>query len=472
MNTNDKSTAVTDNQIRADRPFQSLLEKQFSYFMSPLETFIHKQTTSGILLVLFSIIAFTLSNSPWDAFLRNVGDAPLGIVFDRWNFSLSIKDWISEGLMTLFFFLTGLELKREILAGKLTDIKEISLVCAAALGGIAIPALLYFLMNKDGIGQHGWAIPTATDTAFAIAILALFARRISIGLTIFLTALAIFDDIGAIVIISIFYVHEINDIAFIASGLIFACLILVNKVGIRNGWIYGCMGILLWLSVLQAGIHPTLSGLLLAMAIPARTTISQSLFIKNIRGLLTRFEQKQGDDISMLGSSGKHSLVSDIEQNVLAASTPLQRWEMGLIVPIAIIILPLFALFNAGFPITREIIIGGISSPVTMGIIFGLVFGKPVGILLFSYVVIKSGLGKLPYGVRFKDIIGVSMLAGIGFTMSVFFTTLSFPDHEALTELAKLGILVGSLMSAMLGSLWIYTQLPNLYPHKKRGAAV
>jgi NhaA family Na+:H+ antiporter len=472
MNTGDKSTLIRDNAIQADKPFQSLLEKQFSYFMSPLETFIHKQTTSGILLVIFSIVAFALSNSPWKEFLENVGDVPLGIIIDRWDFSLSIKDWISQGLMTLFFFLTGLELKREILAGKLTDIKEISLVCAAAFGGIVIPALFYYSMNKDGIGQHGWAIPTATDTAFAIAILALFARRISIGLTIFLTALAIFDDIGAIVIISIFYAHETNSTALIASGLIFACLLFGNKAGIRNGWIYAVMGILLWLSVLQAGIHPTLSGLLLAMTIPARTTISQSRFIKNIRGLLTRFEQKQEDDISMLGSSGKHSLVSDIEQNVLAASTPLQRWEMGLIIPIAIIILPLFALFNAGFPITQEIIIKGLSSSVTIGIIFGLVVGKPIGILLFSYVAIRSGLGRLPYGVRFKDVIGVSMLAGIGFTMSVFFTTLSFPDHEELAELAKLGILIGSLMSAMLGSIWIYTQFPNLYLRKNKEKAL
>lgn len=190
--------------------------------------------------------------------------------------------------------------------------------------------------------------------------------------------------------------------------------------------------------------------------------------IKNIRGLLTRFEQKQEDNVSMLGSSRKHSLVSDIKQNVLAASTPLQRWEIGLIIPIAIIILPLFALFNAGFPITQEIIIEGISSPITMGIILGLVVGKPIGILFFSYVAIKSGLAKLPQGVRFKDVVGVSMLAGIGFTMSVFFTTLSFPNHAELTELAKLGILVGSLMSAMLGCIWIYTQFPNLCPRQQK----
>lgn len=455
-----------DNIIRADVPFQTLFERRFSYFLSPLESFVHKQTTSGILLVAFSIIAFVLSNSPWQSFLQHINLVQLGLAVDEWEFSLSINDWISQGLMTLFFFLTGLELKREIIAGKLSEAKEVKLVCASALGGILVPALFYFLINRNEPGEHGWGIPTATDTAFAIGILALFARRVSIGLTIFLTALAIFDDIGAIVIISIFYAHEVSVPALLTAGFIILCLIFANKSGIRAGWTYGILGAMLWLCVQQAGIHPTLSGLLLAMTIPARASISQSRFITNIRSLITRFEQKQENDVSMLGSSSKHSLVSDIGQNVQAASTPLQRWEMGLIVPIAIIILPLFALFNAGFPITQELVIQGFSSPITIGIIIGLVVGKPVGILMFSYVALKTGFGKLPQGVRFKDIAGVSMLAGIGFTMSIFFTTLSFPGNDDLIELAKLGILIASLASAVLGSLWIYTQFPRLDSEK------
>src|SRR5687768_6333367 len=366
-----------DKSAPADVPFQTLLERRLSYFLSPLESFVHKQTTSGILLIVFSIIAFALSNSPWREFLEHINLVQLGFAVDEWKFSLSVNNWISQGLMTLFFFLTGLELKREIIAGKLSEAKEVKLVCASALGGILVPALFYYLINKGGFGQNGWGIPTATDTAFAIGILALFAKRVSIGLTIFLTALAIFDDIGAIVVISIFYAHEVSIPAFIAAGFIILCLVFANKSGVRVGWAYGIMGIMLWLCVQQAGVHPTLSGLLLAMTIPARASISQSRFITNIRSLITRFEQKQENDISMLGSAGKHFLVSDIGQNVQAASTPLQRWEMGLIVPIAIIILPLFALFNAGFPITKELVIQGLSSPITIGIILGLVIGKP-----------------------------------------------------------------------------------------------
>lgn len=448
--------------MQSDKAFQSLFEKGFSYFMSPLESFIRKQTTSGILLIFFSVVAFAISNSGWNDLLEQAGQAQLGLFFEKWNFSFSVKDWISQGLMTLFFFLTGLELKREILAGKLTDSKEIILVTVAASGGIAIPALIYYSINLGGFGQHGWAIPTATDTAFAIGILALFARRVSLGLTIFLMALAIFDDIGAIVIISLFYAHEINLEALVAAFSLFLSLLAVNKLGIRKGWIYSIIGILLWASVLQAGIHPTLSGLLLAIAIPARAAMSESNFIKNIAALLKRFEQKQDDDISMLGSAGKHSLVSDIGQNAQAASTPLQRWEMSMIIPISIIVLPLFALFNAGFPLTKELLTEGLSSPITWGIIFGLVGGKPAGILLFSYLILKSGLGRLPYGVSFKDIVGVSMLTGIGFTMSVFFTTLSFPGNTELIDLAKLGILIASITSAISGSVWIYFKFPRL----------
>lgn len=451
-----------DKTIRADVPFQTLFEKRFSYFLSPLESFVHKQTTSGILLVVFSVLAFVLSNSHWHSILEDINLIQLGIAVNEWKFSLSINDWISQGLMTLFFFLTGLELKREFIAGKLSKAKEVRLVCASALGGILVPAFFYYLVNRNGLGEHGWGIPTATDTAFAIGILALFARRVSIGLTIFLTALAIFDDIGAIVIISVFYAHEVNVPAFITAAFIISCLIFANKSGIRAGWAYGIMGLMLWLCVQQAGIHPTLSGLLLAMTIPARASISQSRFIINIRSLITRFEQKQENDVSMLGSSSKHSLVSDIGQNVQAASTPLQRWEMGLIIPISVIILPLFALFNAGFPITEDLIVRGASSSVTLGIIFGLVIGKPVGILVFSYVALKTGFGTLPQGVRFQDIAGVAMLAGIGFTMSIFFTTLSFPENNELIELAKLGILVASLTSAICGSLWIYMRFPRL----------
>lgn len=453
---------MLEKNHQADQSFRSLFEKRFTYFMSPLETFIHKQTTAGILLMTFSLISFISFNSPWHYILNDLAQLKLGVIFGSFHLFLSLNRWISEGLMALFFFLAGLEIKREILAGRLSDKKEIYLISCAAIGGILFPALIYFIINRGGVGQYGWGIPTATDTAFTIGVLTLMARRVSIGLTVFLTALAIFDDIGAIISITFFYAHKIDMFAALVMVLLLSLLFLANRAGIRRGWFYGVMGVLLWWFVMKTGLHPTFAGLLLAMAIPARTNISQSKFIKNIYGLLSRFEQKQSSDISMLGSLGKHSIVSDIGQNVRQASTPLQRWENGMITPIAIIVLPLFALFNAGFTLTADLIHQGMQSSITWGIIAGLVFGKPLGILSCSYLCLKAGWGKLPEGLRFNDIIGVSLLAGIGFTMSVFFTTLSFPGQHGLIELAKLGILMASLLSACLGTLWIYMRLPVL----------
>ncbi len=438
-----------------DLSLQTILEKRVAYFLSPLETFIHKQTTAGALLIIFSLFALLTANTSWRYLLDNLSKMELGIVLSDRHFSLSLADWVGQGLMALFFFLAGLEIKREVLAGKLRHFQEISLICLAALGGILVPAFFYCLLNQGETGQHGWGIPTATDTAFAIGVLALMARKVSIGMTVFLTALAIFDDIGAMIVMSVFYAHEINIAAIGSSALIMIFLFAANRFGIRSGLFYSVAGLLLWVSIFKAGIHPTFAGLLLAMAIPARTTLSQSAFIENIRKLTSKFERRPGG-LSMLASPGQHSIISDINDNVHAASTPLQRWEAKMIMPISVVILPLFALLNAGFAITHDAVLRGMTSPVTLGIILGLVIGKPLGVLSFAYIGVKLKIGRLPEGVVWNEVVGVAFLAGIGFTMSIFFTTLSFAYEPALLEQAKLGILVSSIISATLGSIWIY----------------
>lgn len=435
---------------------KSLFEKRVASFITPLEQFIRQQATASILLIGLSAVSLIVANTPAGIFVDNLGNSNFGFILGAGSFSLSVNDWVSQGLMAFFFFLTGLEIKREILAGHLQDKKEVILLIAAASGGIIVPALLYYALNYDSGGHHGWAIPTATDTAFAIGVLALFATRVSIALTVFLTALAIFDDIGAIVIVSLFYAHDLNLPALAIALLVFFLLLLGNKSGIRSAWYYGIMGLLLWFFVFRGGIHPTFAGLALAITIPARTIMSQAGFISSVHKLLTRFEQKQDGNSSMLGSKGKHSIVTDIGQSVKEASTPLQRWEAGLLAPISILILPLFAFLNAGFVLSYDNFIEGLQSPITLGIILGLVVGKPVGISLFSFLAVKMAIGKMPAGIRFGEITGIGMLAGIGFTMSIFFTTLSFPDKPESIELAKLGIFISSLISALLGSLWIY----------------
>lgn len=446
-----------------DVTLKTLIERKFASFFSPLEAFIYRQTTAGFLLIILASLSLVLANTPWHNTLDAVSQNKLGLVFGSHEFSLSIKDWVSHGLMALFFFLVGLELKKEILAGKLQHVREITLIVFAACGGIIVPALLYLAFNWHGEGHHGWGIPTATDTAFAIGILALMASRVSVGMTIFLTALAIFDDIGAILIISIFYPHNLHPEALIYAGGCFALLSLVNRAGIRKGWIYALLGILLWYFVHVSGIHATCAGLLVALTIPARPTISQKNFISNIQLLLTRFQQKETAGASILGSSKQHSIVTDIGENVTAASTPLQRWEDQLAAPIAVLILPLFALLNAGFPINTALLQHGLTSPVTLGIVAGLVIGKPLGILGFSYIGLKTRIGLLPKDVGMRELIGISCLAGIGFTMSIFFTTLSFPESSPLQELAKLGTLIASMISACIGVTWIYF-MPRTVP--------
>jgi NhaA family Na+:H+ antiporter len=446
---------------RGDPTLQSFFERKIERFFTPLENFVYKQTTAALFLVLATVLALILANSPWNALAQAIAGMEAGVVFHHWQFLLPLKEWISSGLMALFFFLIGLELKRETLAGRLRHPQQISVIVMAALGGMIFPALIYWAINHGAAGAHGWAITMATDTAFAIGVLALLAKKVSYGISIFLTAMAIFDDIGAIAIISLFYAHEVQIGALLLGMTTLAVLVLVNAAGVRNGWVYGLLGFVLWLFIYHSGVHATLAGLLLAVAIPARTRLGQTSFLEEIRGLLSIFETKQveryelGLDSRILGAEEQHSLATDIEETIRAASTPLQRWETFLIYPIGIIVLPLFALFNAGVSLSGQEIAAAITSPVTLGIIAGLVIGKPLGVSLLVYAGLQLKLGKLPEGMSFTEVVGAGLLGGIGFTMSLFIATLSFEHYPHMVDAAKTGILFASLISATLASLWI-----------------
>ncbi|MDP7142628.1 MAG: Na+/H+ antiporter NhaA [Alphaproteobacteria bacterium] len=444
-----------------DPTLQSFFEKRVESFFTPLEKFVHKQTTAALLLALATVIALFLANSSWAGIMKHLAELETGVVFDRWQFLLPVKEWIGSGFMALFFFLIGLELKRETLAGRLRHPQQISLIIMAALGGMILPALIYWGINHGTAGAHGWAIPMATDTAFAIGVLALLARKVSYGISIFLTAMAIFDDIGAIAILSLFYAHDIQIGALLLAIVTLAALFFVNVAGVRSNWIYGCLGLVLWLCVYHSGIHATLAGLLLAITIPARTRLGQTGFLAEVKGLVSIFETKQqerhrlGLDEKILGADDQHSLTTEFEETIRAASTPLQRWETFLIYPIGIIVLPLFALFNAGVALSGHEIAAAMQSPVTIGIIAGLVIGKPLGVALFVYAGLFFNIGKLPEGMRFTEVIGVGLLGGIGFTMSLFVAMLGFEHAPQMVDSAKTGIIFASLISATLASLWI-----------------
>lgn len=438
-----------------DISLQNFFEIGVGRLLSPLEVFLHKQTTAAILLAVATLISLVLANSPMASAMRTAGDLQFGVVFHKWDFLLSIREWVSSGLMAFFFFLIGLELKRETLAGKLRQPREIYLIVMAAVGGMVVPALLYLSMNFQGPGQHGWAIPMATDTAFGIGVLALLAKRVSYGTSVFLLALAIFDDIGAIIVIGLFYSHGFDPTSMSLAVAVLAVLFLVNLAGFRNGWIYAVLGVVLWVFVHNSGVHATLAGLLLAIAVPARTRLGETGFVDEVRELLAIFEKGQNEDKShgIIWSQDQHHRAEDIGMSIRNVSTPLQRWETDLAGPVGICILPIFALLNAGVSLSGSDISAALQSPVAQGVIAGLLIGKPLGIALFAYIGLRLKLGTLPQGMRLSEVVVVGFLGGIGFTMSLFIAPLSFAGQPGMVEAAKTGIVFASVSAATMAAL-------------------
>lgn len=433
---------------------QSGFERRVARYLSPFQKFIAMQPATGILLIAATILALLFANTGLHDTAEHFAEIHVGVIFNDWAFLLSLREWVSDGLLALFFFLIGLEIKRELLAGSLRHRKHIMMIIIAACGGMVIPALIYTALNYGTPGQAGWAIPMATDTAFAVGILALLVRFLSPSVAVFLAALAIIDDLGAILVITLFYTADLQLDPLIRAAAVFICLMVANRAGIRRGSVYMLLGVLLWWYVYQSGVHATLAGILMAIAIPSRPKLSKGDFIERARTLLFTFEVRGEKERRMLETPEQHSLAVQLETMVKAASTPLQRCETFFGHPVMIVILPLFALLNAGVVLNTGSIGAALGSPVTQGIILGLVIGKPLGITLGAWLVYKMGWGILPRGVGFREVTAAGILAGIGFTMSVFIATLGFGGQPELIADAKIGILLSSLLAALLGSLW------------------
>lgn len=440
-----------------DTALQTLLERSVDQLFSPLEHFIRKQTSAALLLAIATVIALLLANLPIANPISHIAEMEFGFSFEQSHYTMAVSEWINSGLMALFFFIIGLEIKRSILAGKLNQPRYVTLIIFAAIGGMLVPGLLYALINYDGEGVHGWAIPMATDTAFAVGVLALMARRISASISIFLAALAIFDDIGAILVIAIFYTEQLHYASLFLALIPLALLIGANRMGITNGFVFAFLGIVLWFYIHASGVHATVAGLLIAFTVPVKTYLNQDSFVDKIRGLIDSFESnKDRTHATMLSSQKQHNLTEDMHKHLKVVSTPLQRWELIFLNPVSIIILPLFALFNAGIVLSQDNVTFALASPVMWGIMAGLFIGKPLGIFLFCYIGLRLNLGKLPEGISLKDVFGVGVVAGIGFTMSVFITNLAFYAHPELVGVAKLGILLASFLSACAALLWLF----------------
>lgn len=417
------------------------------------------EASGGILLLVATAAALIWANSPWAASYTSLWQTKLTVGAGDFVLSKPILLWINDGLMAVFFFVVGLEIKREFLVGELASVKSAALPMAAALGGIVVPAGIYLAINAGKESASGWGIPMATDIAFALGILALLGDRVPLVLKVFLTALAIVDDIAAVLVIAVFYTAEISGSALAVGGGALVLLIAVNALGVRRPLVYLVGGLILWLAFLKSGVHPTVAGVLLALTIPARPRIDAPKFLRRARRLLDEFEQKDPDSSEILTSEARQAAVLTLEQACEEVETPLQRFEHGLLPWVKIVIMPLFALANAGVALRSESL-AGLLHPASVGVAAGLVLGKPIGIFLFAWLAVRLRLAALPAGMTWSRLLGLGLLGGIGFTMSIFIAGLAFETAQLL-DLAKAAVLGASLLAGLTGFLLLRRSLSS-----------
>lgn len=431
-------------------------ERAFRRVLTPFEEFIHRQTTSGLLLIGSAIIALFLANSLFAEAYQHFIHTPVSLNIGSWRVDMSMHHWVNDALMALFFFVVGLELKREIMVGELSDLRQAALPIIAAIGGMVVPALIYVAFNHGTEAIHGWGVPMATDIAFAAGILVLLASRVPKALITFLVALAIADDLGAVLVIAIFYTQELSLNWLLAAIALVIILVSFNFAGIRKAMPYFIIAVLLWYALLQSGVHATLAGVLGAFTVPARSKYDPNLFADRINQLIDRFIANRQQDDSLMTNEKLHSIVQNLEESVTGVQTPLQRLEHIWHLPVAFIVIPIFAIFNAGIPFQLSTLSETFAHPVMLGVMCGLLFGKFIGITGACWLALRLGIGQLPNGTRFSQIAAVSVLAGIGFTMSIFIAELGFASQPEYLLMAKTGVLTASLLAGLIGFAWLF----------------
>ncbi len=421
-------------------------------FLHPFQSFFKTEAAGGILLLAAAVAALVWANSPLAASYDALWGTYVTVGAGAFEISKPLLLWVNDGLMAVFFFVVGLEIKREVLAGELAEPRKAALAIAAALGGMVTPALFYAALTLGTDRVAGWGIPMATDIAFALGVLALLGSRAPLALKVFLTAVAIVDDLGAVIVIALFYTAELKVGALVASLALVGVLALANRLGVQRPLVYGLVGVAVWVLMLKSGIHATIAGVLVALTIPANRRIDEGEFAAKAEELLARFRE------GIAGSPteptpDQMAAVHSLEEACEHVETPLQRLEHGLHGLVAFVIMPIFALANAGVGLGGSL--GALATDtVALGVMLGLVVGKPVGVLLLSFVAVKLGLAALPSGVTWRHVIGVSFLTGIGFTMSIFIATLAFGEGPLLDS-AKVGILAASIVSGVLGAAFL-----------------
>ena len=428
---------------------KNLLQRGLENIQPPLSSFIRAQTTSSLFLLLSTIVALWWANSIYSATYVDLVHTPIGMFFGDFEFKASLKHIINDGLMVIFFFLLGLEIKREVLVGDLAEPENRRMLIFCALGGMIFPALIYLLFNYSLDSQIGWGIPMATDTAFALGVLTIVRKHIPASLLAFIVGLAIVDDIGAILVIAIFYTEQISVGHLSGASALVAFLVLANYAGIRQPMFYIIISVVIWLLMLNSGVHATVAGVAIALTVPARPKLAADKLLNKAKSKISSL-QRSAETVDVLANKQDHDKVLEVRDVAERASTPLRRWEDALELPVS-----LFALINAGVVVNLNSLVDSLQHPIGLGIISGLVLGKFIGITSACWLSLRFKLGSLPNSVNFQHIVGASLITGIGFTMSTFIATLGFAGQAEQLQYAKTAILIASVIAAVLGTLYL-----------------
>lgn len=420
-------------------------------FIRPIQSFAAAEASGGIVLLAGAIVALIWANSPWEHEYFEFFHTELALDLHLLSIELSLGHAVNDGLMAIFFFVVGMEIKRELVHGELASPRKAALPVAAALGGMIVPAIIFTFWNFGGDGAKGWGIPMATDIAFAVGVLSVVGKRVPFPLKVFLLALAVADDLGAIVVIAVFYTEQIALEPSLWAVAILVAIVVANRAGIRSTEVYLALGICLWAAVLKSGIHATVAGVVLAMLTPSKPYYSDGEFEESAQSLLDRYNQARaaGDE------DRAQQALAQLETLTQGTESPLDRLERKLVPWSSYVIVPIFALANAGVALSGDMVSNAVSSPVTLGVAMGLVVGKPIGVLLAAWLAVRVGIAQFPRGVNLHHMVGVGLLAGIGFTVSLFVTGLAFENPELIDE-GKVGILAASTFAGIVGFTYLW----------------
>lgn len=440
-----------------------------TWLVNPLNRFMNKSSSSGILLFFMAFLSLLIANSPLHDSFESFWNTKIYLSIGDFKISNTILHWVDDGLMSIFFFVIGLELKREVMAGELAEPKDALMAIVAAIGGMLLPAAIFFAFNQNASADamNGWGIPMATDIAFALGVIYLLGDKVPTTLKIFLTALAIIDDVGAVSIIAFFYTDSISTFSLLLGGFFFSVMLISNKLGIRSTFYYSIIGIGgVWLAFLMSGVHATIAAVLAAFTIPATVKIDKQIYLDRIKNFGKRLERAECSDHDCIVSKNEEMYLNQINRATEEVISPLQRLEHSMHPLVAFVVMPIFALANAGVRI-EDNFLEMITGSVALGVGAGLLIGKVVGIVSFVYLFKFLGLYKIPKSLNFQMILGVSFLAAIGFTMSLFITSLAFEDPAYATQ-AKLGVLSASILAGVIGFVILNKSIKEKRVRKKR----